>query len=49
MNDKIETEQNLDYCPKCGKELESDDPYVRCPKHGIVNIDFWLSNWEEDD
>lgn len=42
-----ETEWDLDYCPKCGLELEThneDEEFLRtyraCPEHGSVTIDF---------
>lgn len=44
----IDTEQVLDYCPKCGSELEENDPWTECPKCGIVNIQFWVSDWERE-
>lgn len=41
-------ERDCSYCPLCGSDLEWDDPWMKCPEHGIVNIQFWESNWEEE-
>lgn len=39
-------ETQLDYCPRCGPELEGKHP-VKCPEHGAVNIDYWEVNEDE--
>lgn len=47
-DDEILDECDLSYCPRCGSDLQTEELPVKCPTHGVVNIDYWETNWEDN-